>query len=451
METGSRDSAGSLLLEHGYVLSLDTRGTRGRLSIAVTDGRIEAVGTRAALRTRHPTARRVDCRGRVIMPGLVNAHLHPDLHVLKGELEQLGLHDWNGAHRFNAAVDFLGTAAGAAVQRAAVRASLAEAALGGTTCVGTYGVSTNSEKVCADALTEIGLRGSITIRDVTFAPDAGATTVSTPPAASRDHALSPLYRLHAEESLHQPELDAAARAHGRGDRIVMHAAETRERIDIVKRRFGTTTIRLLERNGLLSSATLLSHAVHVDPVEIDIMARRGVNVVVSPAAEMKLADGIPPVQDMQRRGINVALGTDAAVCNNATDMFLEMRLLGMYQKLRYGARAAPAEQILLMATRAGATALGAATEIGCLAEGMAADLIMIDVDSPRMQPLLLGRTHSNLEANLVYAATSADVTDVMVAGRWIVRRRRLRTLDQRQLWRNLRDAAHQLHTHMRQI
>jgi 5-methylthioadenosine/S-adenosylhomocysteine deaminase len=444
VRTRAQESDRRLLLEHGYVLSLDSQDTRGRLSIAVVDGRIDAIGGRAALRTQHPRARRIDCRGRVIMPGLVNAHLHPDLHVLKGELEELGLHDWQGAHRFNAAVDFLGTTAGAPVQRAAVRASLAEAALSGTTCVGTYGVSADSERACEDALGELGLRGSITIRDVAFAPrDAPPTTITAPSA------LRPLYRLHAEEALFQDELDAAAAAHARGERIVMHAAETRDRIDIVKRRFGTTTLRLLDRNRLLSPATLLSHAVHVDTAEIEIMARHGVNVVVSPAAEMKLADGTPPVQDMQKRGINVALGTDAAVCNNATDMFLEMRLFGLSQKVRYGARAAPAEQILLMATRSGAAALGASNDIGCLAEGMAADLIMVETDNPRMQPLLLERTPSNLAANLVYAATGTDVTDVMVAGRWIVRRRRLLTLDQRTLWRDLRQAARQLHTHMR--
>lgn len=291
MGARAQESDGRLLLEHAYVLSLDGRDTRGRLSVAVADGRIDAVGARSAMRARHTGARRVDCRGRVIMPGLVNAHLHPDLHVLKGELEQLGLHDWDGAHRYNAAVDFLGTAAGAAVQRAAVRASLAEAALSGTTCVGTYGVSTNSERVCAESLREVGLRGSVTIRDVTFAPRTEAVGAAADGAAVAPHALPPLYRLHAEEALYQAELDAATAAHARGDRIVMHAAETRERIDLAKRRFGTSTVSLLERNGLLSPAVLLSHAVHVDTAELDIMARRGVNVVVSPAAEMKLADG----------------------------------------------------------------------------------------------------------------------------------------------------------------
>jgi 5-methylthioadenosine/S-adenosylhomocysteine deaminase len=425
-----------LLLEGGWVLSLDDDDARGRLSIAVADGLIAAVGHPAELRRRFPRAARVRCGGRILMPGLVNAHLHPDLHVLKGELEELDLHDWQGATRFNAAVDFLGTPEGAPIQQVSIRASLAEALLSGTTCVATYGVTENSEPECERALNELGLRGTVTIRDAAFAPVDSATAWqrSTPC----------MYRLHAEERLDDTELQAAAAAHRRGERIVMHAAETRTRIEMIRAAFGTTTVRLLDRYGLLSPRLLLSHAVFVDDDELRLMAHRGVHVVVSPAAEMKLSDGVPPVRDMLRLGINVALGTDAAVCNNGTDMFLEMRALGLSQKLRFGATAAPAEQILLMATRAGAAALDASDRIGCIAEGMAADLIAVDVRNPRLQPLRTAGAGSNVATNLVYAATGGDVTDVMVAGRWLVRRRRLLTLDASTLWRRLGRAARML-------
>jgi 5-methylthioadenosine/S-adenosylhomocysteine deaminase len=439
--TGDHRHDTTLLLEDAYVLTLDGAGTRGMLSIAVSRGRIAAVASRSALRRRFPQALRISCRHRVLMPGLVNAHLHPELHVLKGELEERSLHDWGGAERFNAAIDFLGTDQGAGVQASAVRAALAEAVLGGTTCIGTYGVSTRSEVTCEAALREIGLRGTVTLRDATFAPLDGTATAWQRPTPA-------MYRLHAEERLDTAELEAARRAHQRGERIVMHAAETRHRLDLVRQRFGTTTIRLLHRYELLSSRTLLSHAVFVDDEEIAIIAATGACVVVSPAAEMKLADGIPPVQDMQRRGIRVAIGTDAAVCNNGTDMFLEMRMLGLSQKLRYGASAAPAEQILLMATRDGAAVLGAAGSFGAIEQGMEADIVAIDTRNPRMQPLIVDHERTNVAANLVYAATAGDVTDVMIGGRWIVRRRRLLTADARALWSDLGQAAHSLHSRL---
>ncbi|CAN5893320.1 amidohydrolase [soil metagenome] len=435
----------TLLLEGAYVLSLDDSGTAGRLSVAVSGGDIIGIGPATDMRRRFSSAVRVSCRGRILMPGLVNAHLHPDLHVLKGALEQRNLHDWRAAHRFNAAADYLDTEDGARIRQVAVRASLAEAVLGGTTCVGTYGVSAGSERQCEQTLVEFGMRGTITIRDTAFEPITrgdGAT------GSAWHRPVRAMYRLHAEERLDEAELTAAARAHERGEHIVMHAAETAERLAIVRRQFGTTTIRLLERYGLLSPRMLLSHAVFVDDEEIRLMATRGVNVVVSPAAEMKLADGIPPVQDMQRAGVTVALGTDAAVCNNATDMFLEMRVLGLSQKMRYGAAAAPAEQILLMATRDGAAALGGAGRFGCIAEGMAADMILVNTRNPRMQPLVLDEADSNLMANLVYAATASDVTDVMIGGRWVVRRRRLLATDAHRIWRELERAAHTLHSRL---
>ena len=419
-----------LLLEHGYVLTLDDADTRGYLSVAVDGDCIAAVGPRQKLRRDFPGATRISCRARIVMPGLINAHLHPDLHILKGALEQRGLHDWSGAREFNSAVDLLGSEAARDIQRISIRAALAEAALGGVTCVGTYPISDGGDVISAEALRAVGLRGAVTVRDITFAPAEFA-------------GVPHFYRLHAEETLYEPELRAAAAAHARGERIVMHAAETRHRLEVIQHRFGTTTIRLLQRFGLLSPRVLLSHAVHVDAHEIELIARHGARVVVSASAEMKLSDGVPPVHPLLQRGVPVALGTDAAVCNNGNDMFLEMRTVGLLQKLHYGPRAAAAEQILLMATRNGAASLGL-ERTGRLAPGHAADLILVDVDGPRLQPLLTEGPHENCASNLVFAATATDVRDVMVAGRWIVRGRRLLTLDTRALWRDLAAAGRSL-------
>jgi 5-methylthioadenosine/S-adenosylhomocysteine deaminase len=424
------------LLENGIVVSSADAGadrlSAAVASVAVEHGVIAAVGARAELRRRFPALRRIDCAQRIVMPGLVNAHLHPELHLLKGALEQRGLHDWHSAAFYNAAVELLGSAEGRALQQTAALASVAEAALSGTTCIGTYGVSAGSTETCAAALDHVGLRGTVTIRDSTFVPATAAR-----PA---------FYRLHAEETLFEPELTAAAAAHARGARIVMHAAETAQRIEMIRRRYGTTTIRLLAQRGLLSPRVLLSHAIQVDADEIGMIARHGAHVVVSPSAEMKLGDGIPPVVDMLRAGVNVALGTDAAVCNNSTDMFLEMRALGLSQKLRYGAAALTPDRILLIATRGGAAALGAGAPAGSLAPGAVADIVMLDT---RLQPLVAGGARSNLTANIVFAATGADVTDVLVDGRFIVRRRRLLTLDARALWRELDAAARRLHDRIR--
>ncbi|HEX7051592.1 MAG TPA: amidohydrolase family protein [Longimicrobiales bacterium] len=431
------------------MVTLDDEATTGWLAIAIEDGRIAAIDEPGALRRRFPGAERIDCNSRVVLPGLVNAHLHPELHVLKGAVEELNLHDWDDAEHFDQALVLLSSPEGAWIQRAGIRAALADCLLTGTTCIATYGVTGGADEVAAQELRALGLRGAVAVRDVTFAP------VAPSPGPAR------IYRLHAEEALTPEELDAAARAHARGERLVMHAAETEHRIRLVRERFGTSTVRLLDRYGLLSPRMLLSHAIYVDEEERALLAERGAPVISSPVAEMKLADGIAPITDYVSHGILVALGTDCAVCNNSNDLFLEMRQLGLAQKLRYGADAMPAEQILRMATRYGARALGGddggdaapgsarpdpdAPPFGVLREGWAADLILVDSATARLQPLIHRDGFSNIAANLVYAATGQDVTDVMIGGRWAVRERRLLAADADAIWTELRRAATELY------
>lgn len=418
-----------LLLEGATVLALDdVDGSRVGIAVAVSGERIATVGPVQALRERFPSAQRVDCSDRLLMPGLINAHLHPEMHVLKGVVEDIGLHEWAGSELLNRALAFLGSAEGRPVQRVAVRAAFADALLSGTTRVGSYGVTAGADEVAAEAMTALGLPGHVTIRDAAFRP--AATPDGTPRLPA--FRLSPprMYRLHAEEALTPEELRAAAAAHARGERLVMHAAETEDRILLATTTFGSSTIRLLDQHDLLSDRMLLSHAVHLDEEERELVAARGAIVISSPVAEMKLADGVAPVADYLDLGVTVALGTDAAACNNSGDMFLECRLLGLVQKLTFGPHALPAEQVLRCATTGGARAFGEAGERGVIAPGYAADLIMLDTRNTRLQPLVDAEGFSNVAANVVYAATGQDVTDVMIGGRWIVRHRRLLSADQ---------------------
>lgn len=419
-----------LLLEGALVVTLDDAGTVAERTVRIEGGRITALTDPGA--QVPPTATRADCRGRVLLPGLVNAHLHPELHVARGLLQGRTLQEWGACEPLTRALAFLSGPDGRAPRRAASRAALAECLLGGVTAVGAYGITDGAPADQAEALLELGLRGHVTIRDMAFAPLAGL-------------GVPHVYRLHAEEALTEAELEAAAAAHARGERIVMHVAETPWRVERCRARFGTTPIRLLERWGLLSPRVLLSHAVHVDEEEIGLIARAGAPVLASPSAEMKLADGIAPIPALLEAGAVVALGTDAAVCNDATDVFLEMRQLGLLHALHSGPGVLPPERILRAATRGGAAALGLPHGTGTITAGAPGDLVLLDAESPRLQPLVHGQGVSTVYANLVFAATAADVTDVMVAGAWRVRERRLVGLDASELWRELAAAGRALH------
>lgn len=406
-----------MLLAGGLVVPLDTRDTAPlRADVLVEGGRIEAVlPARADAGDPAPDAGIVDCRGRILVPGLVNAHLHPELHLLRGLLEDLSLHEWEGSAPLQRALRVLGCDDAEALQRAAVRAALAECALAGQSTVVCYGVSPRIERIAAEEIVARGLRGFVTVRDTAFAEVPG-------------FAVPHMYRLHAEEELTADELENAAAAHARGERIVMHVAETRERVQLCRVRFGATPIRLLARYGLLSPRVLLSHAVHVDDEELALIADAGAPVLASPVAEAKLADGLAPVAAMRERGIRVALGTDAAVCNNSCDLLLEARMLGLLQRLERGAATLPAGELLRCASVAGAAVLGSAAAAG-IAPGAPADVALLDATAPHMLPLVDRPGRSNVLAAIVFSATGRDVTDLMVGGRWVVRDRALVTQD----------------------
>jgi 5-methylthioadenosine/S-adenosylhomocysteine deaminase len=156
---------------------------------------------------------------------------------------------------------------------------------------------------------------------------------------------------------------------------------------------------------------------------------------------MKLADGVAPFLDLHSAGVTVAIGTDSALCNNGNDMLLEARMLGLSQALRYGAGALSPNTLLRCATVHGARVLGEADVRGQIVPGLAADLVLIDSQNPRMQPLLAQPPLDNVCANLVYAATGADVRDVMVGGRWRVLAGTLVDLDASALWAELAEAG----------
>lgn len=424
-----------MLLEGGLVVPLNRAATRPEAyDVLIRDGRIASLTpcrpNDSEPRSPKPDVEIIDCRGRIILPGFVNAHLHPELHLVRGLVEDLSLHEWPACVPLQRALDALDDPTTESIQRAAVRASLAECALAGATNVVCYGVSPRIEEIASEELVALGLGGWVTIRDVDFvARERGA----------RPH----MYRIHAEEALTDAELRAAAVAHERGDWLVMHVAETRERVDLSRRIFGVTPIRLLARYGLLSPRVLLSHAVHVDDDELDLIADAGAPVLASPVAEAKLADGLAAVAAMHRRGIPIALGTDAAVCNNSCDLLLEARMLGLLQRLDNGAATLPAETLLRFATVAGAAVLDSPAGAG-IAPDAPADLVLFDATAPHMLPLVNRPELSNVLANIVFSGTGRDVTDVMVEGRWVVRERRLVAGDVDRIGADLACAAEEL-------
>jgi 5-methylthioadenosine/S-adenosylhomocysteine deaminase len=210
-------------------------------------------------------------------------------------------------------------------------------------------------------------------------------------------------------------------------------------LEELKARTGLSPAAYLDSLGLLDKLTVVVHAVWLTPADMEILARRRVKVSHCPESNLKLAAGVAPVPELLARGVTVGLGTDGAASNNNLDIFGEMSLTARLHKVWQGdPTVLPATEVLALAIREGARVLGLGNRVGTLSPGKQADLIVVDVNQAHLTPLYDPYSH------LIYAARSADVTHVMVAGRWLLQDRRLVTLDWEDLASRARDYARDL-------
>lgn len=193
--------------------------------------------------------------------------------------------------------------------------------------------------------------------------------------------------------------------------VSAHCSETRKEVEECKERYGMSPVAALDSLGMFRHGGTLFHCVHMEEMDFEILKKRGIYVVTNPASNLKLASGIAPVQRFLKEGIPVAIGTDGAASNNCLDMFREMFLVtGLQKAVCDDPEAVPADEVLKMATVNGALAMGL-TDCDVLETGKKADLILIDLAQPNMQPL------QNIEKNLVYSGSKQNVKMTMVGGK----------------------------------
>ncbi|HMG17555.1 MAG TPA: 5'-deoxyadenosine deaminase [Gemmatimonadales bacterium] len=422
-----------LLLRGGRLVTMD--GTRRVLDadVLVENGRIKSVGRadgRAGGRAKPMT---VDCTGLVILPGLIQAHIHLCQTLFRGLADDLSLEAWLATRIWP-----LEAAHTEASVHASAMLGAAELLLGGTTAILDMETVRHTGAAFA-ALESIGLRAT-----------AGKCLMDAPPPANpaslrepTDQALTESADLCAQwhgaaggrlrycfaprfvPSCTGPLLRAVSDLAEKAAAVIhTHAAETPLELDIVKRETGHDEIAYLDSVGISGPRTALAHCVWVDADGITRLARQETNVVHCPSSNLKLGSGLAPIPEMLAAGCRVAIGADGAPCNNRLDAFAEMRLAALVQKPRLGPETMPAAQVLELATLGGARALGLESEIGSIEVGKCADLIALDLDGPHAQP-----QEADLISRIVYSARAADVRHVIVDGRIVVRDGELKTGD----------------------
>ena len=394
-------------------------------ALAVADGRILAIEPLEAARARWPDAELRRYPAHALMPGLVNAHTHAAMSLLRGLADDLPLMQWLQEHIWPAEgrwVDEAFIADGTEL-------ALAEMLAGGITC---FNDMYFFPEVTARLAAELGVRavaGMILLDFPTQYADGPDQYFEKGLALHDRYRSHPLVRTafapHAPYTVSDEPLE---RVRTYADEleipIQMHVHETQHECRASLDEHGERPIARLERLGLLSPALAAVHMVHLTEHEIAATARAGASVVHCPESNLKLASGFSPVQALWDAGINVALGTDGAASNNDLDLFGEMRTAALLAKAVAGdAEALPAHAALRMATINGARALGLGDVTGSLEPGKAADVVAVDLSGPETRPVY------DVVSQLVYAAGREHVSDVWVAGRQHVRDHRLVTLD----------------------
>ncbi|MEZ4399781.1 MAG: 5'-deoxyadenosine deaminase [Kofleriaceae bacterium] len=419
-----------LIFRGGTVVTVDDGHRVVAGDVAVKDGVIVAVGG-----TYTPTAHDytiVDATGCVVMPGLIQAHVHTCQTLARGQADDLELLDW--LHQvvwpYEGALTEADLAAGAEL-------AMAELLLGGTTAILDMATVHHTDAVFA-AAERTGLRATIG-KAMMDAPDPAIPAgLRESTRASLDAAEALIARWHGAAGgrlryAYAPRFvlsctdellaEVGRRAAGAGLGIHTHASENRAEIAAVTARYGKRNLEALHDLGLLGPRTGIAHCIHLDEREVELLIATGTHVLHCPSSNLKLASGVASIPELMARGVAVALGADGAPCGNNLDGFLELRLAALLHKPRVGPKAMPAAQALAVATRGGAAALGQGDALGALEVGRRGDVIAVDVTGPHVVP-----TTNPLSA-VVYAAKSSDVRHVAVDGRLLVRDRELLTID----------------------
>lgn len=396
-------------------------GVEGHRIVLVTEDQ-SAV---AAFRAAHPGLREIDCRGKLLMPGLVNTHCHAAMTLQRSYADDIALMEWLNDYiwPFEARQTADDVALGMTL-------GIVEMLLGGVTSfVDMY----YHENRCVEVAERLGIRALLgcnyfdtNIEEVLPEMEdavrraAGSRLVRIAAAPHAAYTVSPDNLVRGKE---------LCRKHGL--HYMTHIAETRDEMRIVAERYGTTPVRHLDALGLLDERTIGAHCIWVDDEDIAILADRGVAVSHNPQSNMKISSGVAPVARMLRAGALVTVGTDGTCSNNDLDMLEELRTAAFLQKSATAdPLALPAYAALQLATVNGARALGYAPgELGVVAEGALADLIVVDLQKPHMQPV------HNVVSNLVYCGKAADVETVVVDGRIVVDSRRIAGVDLPELYR----------------
>ena len=421
-----------VLLINGLVVTMNALGElvpQGAVAIKGCD--IAAVGPEQEILSAWEAQDIVDCAGEAILPGLINAHTHVPMSLLRGLADDLRLDVWLFGYMLPVEREFVSPE----FCRWGTLLSCAEMIRSGVTC---FADMYYYEHEVARAAADAGMR-AVCAETIMKWPTPDAESYDEGLALCRrfiedwkDHPLvTPAVGPHAPETSTAEMLRESVSLASEYDvPLLIHIAETAVGVEETVNLFGLPPVEVMEKHGLLDARVLAAHCVHITDQDRLIMAQQGVGVAHNPTSNLKLASGMADVVAMTKAGIPVGIGTDGQGSNNDQDMFQEMHLAALLPKgLLLDPTAMPAREAFAMATIGGARALGLDHLIGSLEVGKRADIAVLDLNCVHNVPRF-ELSPDNTFSQLVYAAKAHDVKHVMINGRWVMRDRSLLTVDE---------------------
>ncbi|MCL2248759.1 MAG: amidohydrolase [Oscillospiraceae bacterium] len=393
-------------------------------SIYIKDGIIESIDAEP---DGFKADKTIEGSGKLLMPGLINAHTHASMSILRNCADDLLFNDW----LFGRIMPLEDKLTGKDCYWGAKLAILEMIRTGTTSFIDMYYFMDD----LAEAVDESGIRAVLSRGLIGNADDPSVGESKLKEAFDAIEKWKGHDRINFMLAPHAPytcddsyQRTVAAEAKRLNLRINTHISESLAENENIQKSYGCSPVELLDKTGLLTDKTIAAHCVHLSDCDIKILADRGVCVVTNPVSNLKLANGIAHVPKMQKAGIKLALGTDGAASNNTLNMFRELSTLSLIHKgANHDCLAVTAKEGIVIATQGGAAAMGR-DDLGVIKPGNTADLIILNLDNPNMQPC------NNLVSSLAYSTNGSEVETVMVGGRLLMENKEFLTIDSERVY-----------------
>lgn len=420
---------GSILIQRAQIVTMNAEEEVFMGDVLIENQVIKEIGPHIEAQAD----RVIDARGKVLLPGFVQTHIHLCQTLFRGRADDMELMDWlrQRIWPLEAAHDEESVYYSALL-------GIGELISSGTTTVLDMETVHHTESAF-QAMAQSGIRiisGKVMMDhgDEVPLPLRERTEDSIQQSVDLlekwngfgggriQYAFCPRFVVSCTEQLLTEVRDLSAQYHVR---VHTHASENQGEIALVESERGMRNIIYLDHIGLAHSRLILAHCIWLSEEEKEIIRKRGVKVTHCPGSNLKLSSGIADIPDLLNRHIHVGLGADGAPCNNNLDMFQEMRLTALIQKIPHGPTAMDARTVLRMATMGGAEVLGMAKEIGSLEAGKKADMILLDLDDYHTYPSY----DTDIYSRIVYSTTRSNMDTVIIDGAVVFENRMVTTID----------------------